>query len=60
VTELGRVGICCEFSMMTAFSAAPQKGRLQAVFHMFACCSKIVFDDSYIDMPVPSLPEWSD
>jgi len=64
-TELGRVDICCEVSMMAAFSAAPRKGHLQAVFHMFAYLkqhgrSKIVFDDSYIDMPVPSLPDWSD
>jgi len=64
-TELGRVDICCEVSMMAAFSAAPRVGHLQAVFHIFAYLkqhgrSKIVFDDSYVDMPVPNLPDWAD
>ena len=63
-TELGRVDICCAVSTMAVFSAA-RKGHLQAMFHIFAYLkqdgrSKIDFDDSYFDVPVPSLPDWSD
>jgi len=59
-TELGRFDICCEVSVMAAFSAAPRVGHLQSVFHNFAYLkqhghSKIVFDDSHVDMPVPNL-----
>ena len=36
MVELGRVDICCEVSMLAAYCAAPRKGHLEAVFHMFA------------------------
>jgi hypothetical protein len=52
--ELGRIDICCETSMMSAFRAAPRRGHMDAVFHMFAYLkchdrSRLVFDDSYIE-----------
>lgn len=51
--------------MMASYMAAPRKGHLQAVFHIFAYLkhhkrSKIVFDDSYVDLPPPMTPDWSD
>ena len=37
MVELGRVDICCEVSpMLAAYCAAPRKGHLEAVIHMFA------------------------
>jgi hypothetical protein len=63
--ELARVDICCEVSMMAAFNAMPRRGHLEAVFHIFAYLNShlrsfLVLDDSYVDIPTPNKPDWSD
>jgi hypothetical protein len=63
--ELARVDICCEVSMMAAFNAMPRRGHLEAVFHIFSYLNShlrsfLVLDDSYIDLPTPVQPDWSD
>jgi len=64
--ELGRIDICTEVSMMASFQAAPRKGHLDAVFHIFAFLkkhpkAKLIFDSSRAPhIPVPDKPQWSD
>jgi len=63
--ELGRIDICGEVSMMAAFSAAPRKGHLEAVMHIFAWMkkherSRMVCDAAYFDWDPPKEPDWSD
>jgi hypothetical protein len=63
--ELGRIDICTEVSMMAAFCAAPRRGHLDAVFHLFAYLnthqrSKLVFDPSYVPIVEPEQPDWGD
>lgn len=53
--ELGRIDIACEVSMLAAFSAAPRVGHFNSMLHVFSYLrqhdrSKLVFDDSYIDV----------
>ena len=65
--ELGRIDICGEVSMMASFMAAPRKGHLEALLHMFAYIkahkrSKIVFDDSQPEFSndFQESPDWVD
>ena len=65
--ELGRIDNCHDVSVMAAFSAAPRRGHLDAVFHLFSYLkkhdrSRIVFDDSYIpfDDSQQQQLDWSD
>ena len=51
IDELGRLDISCEVSKMAAFMAAPRKGHLEALFHLFSYLnqhdrSRMVFDDA--------------
>ena len=63
--ELGRIDICTEVSMLAAFSAAPRKGHLEAVMHVFAYLkkhprSRNVCDAAYFDDHVPVEVDWED
>ena len=63
--ELGRMDICTEVSKLAAFSSAPRKGHLSAVFHVFAWLklhkrSKVVLDPRYKVHEVYEKPDWSD
>ena len=63
--ELGRIDICTEVSMMASYCAAPRRGHLGALMHVFAYLnthqrSRIVFDDSYPPIPPEPRPDWSD
>ena len=51
MVELGQVEICTEVSMMSSHIVMPNKGHLEAVFHMLAYLKKhhnsdMVFDTS--------------
>ena len=55
--ELGRLDILLEVSLLSAFSAAPREGHLEAVYHMFAYLRKhssaaISFDPTMPDFGV--------
>ena len=63
--ELGRVDICTEVSIMASYAAAPRKGHLEAVYHIFAWLkfhkrSRLVFDSDYPNNKEQSLPDWTD
>ena len=65
MVELGRVDLVCEVSMMSSYTAAPRKGHLLQLFHMFAFLkahhnSRMVFDPSYPDIDIDQFPkkEW--
>ena len=65
MVELGRVDICCEVSMLAAYCAAPRKGHLEAVIHMFAYLkghakSQLVFNSDTVLHSEPSTLDWSD
>ena len=65
IVELGRIDICTEVSMMASFCAAPRKGHLDAVMHMFAYLnsherSRIVFDSSYVPHTDTPDPDWTE
>ena len=65
MVELGRVDICCEVSMLAAYCAAPRKGHLEAVFHMFAYLkghdkSQLVFNSDTVVHSDPPTLDWSD
>jgi hypothetical protein len=51
--ELGRIDICAEVSMLSAYTASPRQGHLDALFHLYSYLdkhsrSRLVFDDSYV------------
>ena len=57
--------ISAEVSMLAAFSAAPRRGHLEAVMHVFAYLkkhnrSKMVCDAAYFDWDPAREPDWSD
>ena len=63
--ELGRIDICEEVSVMASYCAAPRRGHLDAVFHLFAYLnthnrSKVVFDPSYVPHVEAVQPDWGD
>jgi len=65
MVELGRVGICCEVSMMSSHLALPRTGRLEQLYHTFAYLKKyhnseMVFDpsESEIDMSQFERKDW--
>jgi len=63
--ELGRIDICAEVSMMASYCAAPRRGHLGALMHVYSYLSthersRIVFDDSYPPIPPEPRPDWSD
>jgi len=63
IVELGRVDICCEVSMLTAYNACPREGHMEAAMHIFAYLSchersNIVFDDSYVDHGLVERADW--
>jgi hypothetical protein len=52
--ELGRIDIATPVALLSSFLAAPRRGHLEAVYHVFAYLkahdrSKIVFDDNTVD-----------
>jgi len=52
LVELGRVDVCTEVSMMSAYNAMPRMGHLHAVLHIFAYLQhhidrRLVLDASY-------------
>ena len=54
ICELGRVDVMVAISMLSRYSAAPQEGHLQQVYHIFAylkehSCSRMVFNDEEPD-----------
>jgi hypothetical protein len=63
--ELGRIDICAEVSIMSAFNAAPREGHLAAVMHIFAWMkchsrSKVVLDPDYVTHEEVEKPEWTE
>lgn len=34
--ELGRINICCEVSMLAAYTVAPRRGHFEAMLHIFS------------------------
>jgi hypothetical protein len=63
--ELGRIDICTEVSVLSAYMAAPRTGHLSALMHLFAYMkshtrSKVVLDPAYADLPEPEKYDWSD
>ena len=65
IVELGRVDICCEFSLMSSCLALPRRGHLDALFHIFTYLkshhnSEMVYDPSTpeIDMDEFQRHEW--
>ena len=59
---MGRVGICCEVSMLSSFVAMPREGHLQQLYHMFAYLkvhhnARIVFDQSYPEINEEDFPK---
>ena len=65
MVELGRIDILTEVSMLAAFSAAPRKGHLAAVLHLYAYLkahkrSKIVFDFTKVEHDPPPDYDWKD
>ena len=66
MVELGRVEICTEVSMTLSHLTLPQKGHLEAVFHIFAYLKKhhnseMVFDPSEPEIDMADFPheDWS-
>ena len=56
IVELGRIDIAAEVSMLSSYMAAPRKGHLQAIFHIYGWLmehprSKIVFDSDRQSIP---------
>jgi hypothetical protein len=52
MVEIGRINIITEVSMLASCVAAPQRGQLDTVFHMFAYLekkhySRLIFDPTY-------------
>jgi len=59
------VDIATEVSIMASYSAAPRKGHLDALFHMFAYLnqherSTMVFDPEYVQHAEVAKPDWSE
>ena len=66
MVDLGQVDICTEVSMMSLHLELPQKGRLEAIFHMFVYLKKhhnseMVFDPSEPEIDMADLPheDWN-
>ena len=66
MVELGRVEICTEVRMMSSHLALPQKGHLEAVFHMFTYLKKrhnseMLFDPAEPEIVMAYFPreDWS-
>jgi hypothetical protein len=52
MVEIGRIDIITEVSMLASCVAAPRRGQLDTIFHMFAYLekkhkSRLVFDPTY-------------
>jgi Reverse transcriptase (RNA-dependent DNA polymerase) len=63
--ELGRIDITMEVLMLAAYTAAPRKGHLEALFHMYAYLSKhdrsrLVFDNSYVQIKDEMVANWKE
>jgi hypothetical protein len=61
--ELGRIDIAATTSVLASYSAAPRTGHMMALRHMFSylICynrSKLVFDDSYVEIHIEEDFDW--
>ena len=66
LVELGRIDVCAEVSMMSAYNAMPRVGHFHAVLHLFAYLQtnankEIAMDSKYQDhLPHPEKAEWAE
>ena len=67
MTEIGRIDIITEVSMLASQLAQPREGHLEAVFHIYSYLhhkhnSRLVFDPTYPEIDVASFKdhEWTD
>ena len=63
--ELGRIDIATEVSILSSYCAAPRKGHLAAVFHIFGYLkhhpnSRIVFNSARPNFPESQNVDWHD
>ena len=59
-TEIGRVDIATEVSMLSSYQAAPREGHLEQVYHIFAYLQKKPKLTLYFDPSPPKLdPSWA-
>jgi uncharacterized protein len=65
--ELGRINIATPVALLSSFLAAPRRGHLESVYHIFAYLkaharSKIVFNDNMVDWDATkfSKVDWTD
>jgi hypothetical protein len=62
--ELGRIDILTEVSMLAAYTAEPQQGHLEALFHIYSYLdkhsrSRLVFDDSFVKIDDELDVDWT-
>lgn len=66
LVELGRIDVCAEVSMMSAYNAMPRVGHFHAVLHLFAYLQtnankEIAMDSKYQDhLPHLEKAEWAE
>jgi hypothetical protein len=64
MVELGRIDIAVEVSMLASYAAGPNQGHFDAMIHIFTYLnhhsrSKLVFDDSYVEIEQIPKQDWS-
>lgn len=59
-TEIGRVDIVTEVSMLSSYQASPREGHLEQVYHIFAYLKRKPKLTLYFDPSLPNIdPSWS-